>query len=118
MVFPLIHIGDVTVNRNWVQTPHGRYPLRGTTWSVQDYTQVTEAIPTWAVVVAIVTFFVVCFFGLLFLLVKEQRYAGFISVTVAGEGFYHTVQLPPGPVNVAWATAQVNQARTLAAVAL
>jgi hypothetical protein len=114
---PLVTIGDITVTQNWVQVPTGRFPLRGTNWTVQDSTQVTEAIPTWAIVLAIV-FALMCLLGLLFLLVKEKKYSGFISVTVVGEGLYHSVQLPPGPVTAAWATHQVNQARALASAAM
>jgi hypothetical protein len=112
----LLAIGDVSVTKDWVIVPHGRYPLRGTTWSVQDSSQVTEEIPTYAIVLAVV-FGIFCLIGLLFLLIKEKRYSGFILVTVAGPGLYHSVQLPPGPENAAWAANQVNYARNLAAFA-
>jgi hypothetical protein len=68
------------------------------------------------IVLAIFGFF---FFllGLLLLLIKERRYSGSVSITVVGEGLFHTVQLPPGPASVAWAANEVNRARALAAVA-
>ncbi len=113
---PLFAIGDITVTHTSVIVPHGRFPLRGTTWTVQDSTVVTESIPAWAVVMAIL-FAVFCLLGLLFLLVKEKRHSGFIFVTVVGPGLHHSVQLPPGQANVAWATNLVNQARSLAAAA-
>lgn len=113
---PLITIGDITVTRTSVTTPQGTFPLRGTTWTVQDSTQVTESIPTHAIVLAIV-FAVFCLIGLLFLLMKEKKYTGFVSVTVVGPNFYHSVQFPPGPQVASWATAQVNSARALAASA-
>lgn len=115
---PLVTIGDITVTRNWVIVPHGRYPLRGTTWTVQDSTQVTEGIPTWAIVCTVVFTILFCLFGLLFLLVKEKKYSGFVQVSVMGEGLYHSVQLPPGPMSGAFAANQVNQARALAAAAM
>lgn len=111
---PLLIIGDIVVTQNTVRVPHGTYPLRGTTWVVQDATQVTEAIPTYAIVLAIV-FALFCLLGLLFLLIKEKRYAGFVAVTVTGEGFVHSAYLAPGPVSAQWAHDQVNQARALAA---
>lgn len=110
-------MGDIVVTRNSVIVPEGRFPLRGTTWTVHDGTIVSEEIPQWAIIVSIVGLFVVCVFSLLFLLVKEKRYSGFVSVTVAGEGLYHTFQFAPGPVSVAWANTQVGHARTLASMA-
>lgn len=112
----LMTIGDISVTKDYVVVPQGWYPLRGTTWTVQDSSQVTEEIPTYAIVLAVVFAFF-CLVGLLFLLIKERRYSGFILVTVAGPGLYHTVQLPPGPENAAWAANQVNRARGLAAFA-
>jgi hypothetical protein len=90
--------------------------LRGTMWTVQDSTQTTQSIPAYAIVLAIIFAFL-CLLGLLFLLIKETRHTGFISVTVVGEGLYHSVQLPPGPQAAGWAAQQVNQARALAAAA-
>jgi hypothetical protein len=113
---PLLTIGNISVSQNWVVVPTGFYKLRGTNWTVQDSTQVTETIPVYAIVLAVIFFFV-CLLGLLFLLIKERRYTGFIAVTVVGEGLFHSVQLPPGPQNAAWATHEVNRARALAAMA-
>jgi hypothetical protein len=114
---PLVAIGDITVTQNFVIVPHGRFPLRGTTWTVQDSTHTTETIPAYAIVLAIIFFFF-CLLGLLFLLIKDTRHSGFVSVTVVGDGLYHSVQLPPGPNTSGWVAQQVNQARALAAVAL
>jgi hypothetical protein len=113
----LMSIGDISVTKDWVIVPQGWHPLRGTTWTVQDSSQVTEEIPTYAIVLAVVFTVILCGLGLLFLLIKERRYSGFIIVTVAGPGLYHSVQLPPGPENAAWAANQVNRARGLAAFA-
>jgi hypothetical protein len=113
---PLVTIGDITVTRTSIVVPQGRYRLRGTTWTVQDSTQITESIPAFAVVLAII-FAVFCLLGLLFLLIKEKKVSGFISVTVVGDGLYHSVQFPPGSQNAGWIANQVNQARALAAAA-
>ena len=114
---PLLTIGDIVVTKDWIYVPQGRFPLRGTTWTVQDATQVNEVIPTWAIIVAIVVALVTCLLGLLFLLVKEQQYTGFVSITVTGEGLYHTAQFAPGPTSAQWANAQAAQARAFAATA-
>jgi len=113
---PLLTIGDISVTQTQVIVPQGTFPLRGTTWTLQDSTQVTEAIPAYAIVLAIL-FFVVCLLGLLFLLIKEKRYSGFVTVTVTGDRLFHSVQFPPGPATVGWLTHQVGQARALAAAA-
>ena len=114
---PLVSIGDITVTRDSVLVPQGRFPLRGTTWTVQDSTQATESIPVWAIVMTVL-FVWLCLLGLLFLLAKEKRYSGFVAVTVVGDGgLYHSVQFPAGPTIVGWVTTRVNQARSLAAVA-
>ncbi len=112
----LLSIGDIVVTRTSVILPQGTFPLHGSTWTVQDSSQVTQTIPTYAVVLTIV-FVWFCLLGLLFLLMKETRYTGFISVSVVGNGFFHTVQLAPGPEMAGWVAHQVGQARALAAMA-
>lgn len=114
---PLLTIGDIVVTKDWVYVPQGRFPLRGTTWTVQDATQVNEVTPTWALIVAIVVALVTCLLGLLFLLVKEQQYVGFVAVTVTGEGLHHTTHFAAGPPSAQWAHGQVAEARALAAAA-
>ncbi|MGH8878579.1 MAG: hypothetical protein ACRD0P_14750 [Stackebrandtia sp.] len=113
----LMVIGDISITQNTIVVPQGQFPLRGTTWTVQDSTQVNQGTPTWATVLAIVGFFFVCLFSLFLLLVKETKYIGFVTVSVTGPGLHHAVQMPPGPMSVAAATNQVNQARSMAAVA-
>jgi hypothetical protein len=55
--------------------PHGHvlYEMPSATVSFEGGTQQTRKTPTWAIVVAIVGFFVIFVFSLLFLLVKETR---------------------------------------------
>jgi hypothetical protein len=109
----LLTIGDIMVTQSFVIVPQGRFPLRGTTWNVEDYSMVSEGIPTVAIVLTII-FVWFCLLGLLFLLMKEKRFSGFVSVTVTGEGFFHTAQFPAGPQTGMWAANVVNQARGLA----
>ena len=112
----LLSIGDITVTQNHVYVPQGRYPLHGTTWTVQDSTQVTEGIPPVAIILTIV-FVWFCLIGLLFLLMKEKRYTGFVSITVTGMGLYHSVQFPSAQHTGAWAADVVGRARAIAASA-
>src|SRR3569833_570962 len=84
----LLSIGDNSVTQTHVYESLGRYPLHGTTWAVQVSSQVTVGIPPVAIILTIV-FVWFCLIGLLFLLMKEKRYMGFVSITVTGHGLYH-----------------------------
>ena len=55
--------------------------------------------------------------GLLFLLMKEKRYTGFVTITVTGMGLYHSVQFPAAQHTGAWAADMVGRARAIAASA-
>jgi hypothetical protein len=112
----LFTIGDITVTQSSVMVPHGRYPLRGTVWSVQNQTYVTQSTPQWAIVVAILGFFFICVFSLFFLLAKESHVHGFITVTVQGQdGLRHTTQIPAyNAMTGPWVQQQINHAQALA----
>ena len=112
----LLQIGDMALTSTHVILPYGTYPLHGSAWTVQDSTQTTEGIPVVAIVLTIV-FVWFCLLGLLFLLMKERRYLGFVAVSVTGPGFHHTAQFPPGPQAGAWAAHAVAQARAITAAA-
>jgi hypothetical protein len=109
----LVAIGDITITSDSVVVPQGRFPLRGTTWTVQDATRIVTFRPTYAIVLT--TVFAVTLVGLLFLLIRRQRMAGHVLATVVGEGLYHSVTFPPGPESTAHVASLVNQARALAA---
>ena len=115
----LFTIGDVAVTRTSVILPHGRYPLRGTTWTVHNQSYVTSSTPSWAVVLAIVGFFFVCVLSLLLLMAKESRVHGFIEVTVFGaNGLHHVTRIAAmDPFTAQWVHQQVNQAQALASAA-
>jgi len=113
----LVTIGDISVTQSQVFTPSGVRPLTEVSWTVTDMSTTTEAIPTWAIVCAIVGA-LLCLIGLLFLLVKEKRTQGSMQVTVHGPGFVHTSQVPvTSPEQIADINARVNHARMLAASA-
>lgn len=112
---PQVTIGDIGVSQSAVYLPSGRFPLRGSTWTVSDMSHTEEKISTAGIVLAIVGFFLICFLALLFLLMKEKQTTGFVQVTVQGNGFSHTALIPAaGPHTVAYVTQQVNWARSLA----
>lgn len=111
----LVTIGDIIVTPTWVITPTGRRPRREVSLSVTPMYQTTQAIPTWAIVCAIV-FFVFCLLGLLFLLVKEDRTTGQVQVTVQGQGFLHVCYIPVSSMlQVHDIIARVDYVRALAA---
>lgn len=111
----MVTIGDISVTSATVYTPSGSRPLSDLQWTFTDMSQTSQAIPTWAIVCAVV-FFLLCFLGLLFLLAKEDKTAGTVQVTVHGQGFVHTTTIPVSSIaQVADINARVNYARTLAA---
>ncbi|MDQ1395055.1 MAG: hypothetical protein QOG64_314 [Acidimicrobiaceae bacterium] len=89
----LVTVGDIACTQHSVITPSGHYRLSGSTWIVTNQTTVTERIPPYAIVLAIL-FALACLLGLLFLLIKEKRIQGFMQVSVQGPGFYHATQIP------------------------
>jgi hypothetical protein len=111
----LVQVGDIACTRDEVVTPNGRLPLRRTVWVVSNSTTTTEAIPTWAIVMTVL-FVALCLLGLLFLLVKEQKTTGWMTVSVQGEGTYYSTQIPiASPVGVADVEQRVGYIRGLVA---
>ncbi|GAA1104969.1 hypothetical protein [Nocardiopsis composta] len=112
----LTTIGDIAVTQTEVITPAGRFPIKGSVWTVTDMSRVEKTTPVWAIIVAILVFWWTCLLGLLFLLVKEERVTGHIQVTVQGGGTYHSTMVPAlGRATGAHVAQQVNYARSLAA---
>jgi len=110
----VLTIGDIGITRTTVVTPNGSAPLRGANFIFRDMSTRSTGIPTWAIVLAIV-FALACLLGLLFLLVKEERWTGYAEVTVRSGQLLHTTQLPVGsPQQVQYWAAAVHQAQSLA----
>jgi hypothetical protein len=110
----LVTMGDVVVTPSWVITPSGSAPVGQTTFTLTDLSQTTRAIPTWAIVCAII-FFLFCFLGLLFLLAKEETTVGQVQITVQGPRLLHTVSVPVwSAAQVFDLSARVNYARSVA----
>lgn len=109
----LVSIGDIAVMSDSIMTPAGQLPLRGAVWTVTDMTRTEEKMPAYAVVLAIL-FFLACFLGLLFLLLKEKQTTGHVQVTVNSGGRFHSTVIPvSNPTAAASIMAQVNYARSL-----
>ncbi|WP_314171708.1 hypothetical protein [Streptomyces winkii] len=110
---PLVVIGDITVTADGIITPAGNMPLKGATWTVTDMSRTEEKIPTHAIVLAVV-FLVICFLGLLFLLMKERTTAGHVQVTVNSGGKFHSTMIPVyDPMAVHHIMQQVNYCRSV-----
>ncbi|CUR54808.1 hypothetical protein NOCA2210158 [metagenome] len=92
----LVQIGEIQVSADTVYTPTGSFPLAGTQFHVHDQWSLTQKIPTWAIVCAVVGFCVVTFFSLLFLLAKEDVVAGSVAVTVTNGAHTYTAYVPVG----------------------
>lgn len=77
----LLALGAMYITATHVHTPAGPIALASSHVSFLDQTRTTTKIPTWAIVLTVIT---VWFFllGLLFLLAKEQRTEGYVSITV------------------------------------
>ncbi|WP_435594781.1 hypothetical protein [Tsukamurella tyrosinosolvens] len=112
----LVSIGDFHCTRTEIITPVGSFPVMGSQWTVTNHSVTTRAIPTWAIVMAIVGAFAVCVFSLFFLLAKEDRTQGFVQVTVVGpEGRSFTTSVPVySPSAVQDVYQRVDYARNLA----
>ncbi|MFG3495264.1 hypothetical protein [Streptomyces sp. NPDC047928] len=110
---PLVAIGDITVLADSIVTPAGTMPLKGAVWNATDMSRTEEKMPTHAIVLAVV-FFVFCFLGLLFLLMKEKTTTGFVQVTVTSGGRHHSTMIPAtSPQTFAMVMGQLNYARSL-----
>lgn len=98
-----------------ILTPAGALPLQGAVWTVTDMSRTEQGIPPYAIVLAVI-FFLACFLGLLFLLIKENKTTGFIQVTVNSGGRYHATMIPVRtPADFYAVTQQVNYVRGLCA---
>ncbi|MET7572653.1 hypothetical protein ABZT04_29750 [Streptomyces sp. NPDC005492] len=90
---PMFTLGDIAVNGDTIVSPAGPMPLRGAIWTATDMSRTEERIPPYAIVLAIV-FFLLCFVGLLFLLMKERVTTGFVQVSVNSGGRHHSTMVP------------------------
>jgi hypothetical protein len=86
----LVSFGDIHLSRHWLVTPQGNRTLAGTQLTVTDMSYEYQAIPVWAIVLAVLFFPI----GLLFLLVREPRATGAFQVVVTNDGLTHRSVIP------------------------
>ncbi|MCZ7477119.1 MULTISPECIES: hypothetical protein [unclassified Micromonospora] len=111
-----VQIAEIVVTPPVIRTPVGVLPLAGASWYVTDYWQKEEKIAPWAVVAAILGFFCLTVFSLLFLLIKETRHYGTVQVTVSSGGHQYVARIPvTDQFQVQQLNNQVNYARSLSA---
>jgi hypothetical protein len=113
----IAQIGEIQVTSTTVRTPAGQFPLRGSQWTVTDQWTATQKIPSWAITLAIVGFFCLTFFSLLFLLAKESVYQGVVLVQVQNGAYQYVSRVPVNnQMYVQHVYQQVNYVRSLAAM--
>jgi hypothetical protein len=113
----IAQIGDIRVTSTSVFTPVGDFALRGSRWEVQDQWMSAQKTPTWAVVCAVVGFFIVTVFSLFFLLAKKTVYSGVVQVTVTNGLYRYDARMPViDQAQVQHVHTQVNYVRSLAAL--
>lgn len=114
---PLAAIGEITVTRDRIWTPTGWFRLRGSRWTVTERPFLRQRVPGWAIALAIVLFFCLGPFSLLFLLASETVYApGLVEVSVRNGRHHYVARMPAGdPMSVQYLYHQINYVRQLAA---
>ncbi|SCL67206.1 hypothetical protein GA0070606_4503 [Micromonospora citrea] len=109
-----VQIGEILVSPPVIRTPAGVLPLAGASWHVTDYWQKEEKTAQWAIVCAIVGFFCLTIFSLLFLLIKETRHHGTVQVSVMNGAQQYVARIPVADqAQVQHINNQVNYARSL-----
>lgn len=90
----IARVGEIEVTPTAVRTPAGRFPLIGSQWDIGTEWVPELRIPPWAVVLALLGFFVMGPFSLLFLRVRRARARGVTTVTVTGGPHRYVVRIP------------------------
>jgi hypothetical protein len=81
----LVSIGNVHATQHHVVTPSGTWPVAEINVSAVDRTQVTTHTPAWAIVMVVI-FIWFFLLSLLFLLARESRISGYVTVTIEANG--------------------------------
>ncbi|MFL6073001.1 MAG: serine/threonine-protein kinase [Mycobacteriales bacterium] len=113
----LVTFGEISVTQTRILVPSGSYPLEGANWTVVDNTRTRERIPPYAIVLAVVFAFA-CLLGLLFLLIRERKTEGWVTITVQNRDVYFVQQIPVyASQQVFHLRAQIDHVRGLTAAA-
>jgi len=111
----IARVGEIEVTLTAVRTPAGRFPLIGSQWDIGTEWVPELRIPSWAVVLALLGFFVMGPFSLLFLRVRRAWARGVTTVTVTGGPHRYVVRIPVAYQTYARQLAhRVNYVRSLA----
>lgn len=89
----LVSIGNMHATQHHLVTPGGTWPLADVNVTTNDQTHITTHTPTWAIVMVVI-FIWFFLLSLLFLLARESRVQGFISVTVYAGGQAYVENVP------------------------
>lgn len=89
----LVSIGNMHATQHHLVTPGGTWPLADVNVTTNDQTQVTTHTPAWAIVMVVI-FIWFFLLSLLFLLARESRVQGFVSVTVFAGGQSYVENVP------------------------
>lgn len=81
----LVSIGNIHATADHVVTPGGTWRAADVNVVTYDQTQTTTGTPAWAIVMLVI-FIWFFLLSLLFLLAKETRVSGFVTVTVTAPG--------------------------------
>jgi hypothetical protein len=113
----IAQIGEIQVTSTTVRTPTCGFPLRGSQWHVVDAWNTTQSVAGWAIALAILLFFCIGPFSLLFLLAKTTHLQGQVQVHVSnGQLGYVSRIMVNNQAYVQQVYAQVNYVRALAAL--
>lgn len=98
----LVQIGAISANDHWIVTPVGTWKTSEVSVVSTDQTATTTHTPAWAIVLVIL-FIWFLLLSLLFLLARERRISGFVSVQVLGpNGQVHAQQIPVASDAARW----------------
>ncbi|GAA3725112.1 hypothetical protein [Salinactinospora qingdaonensis] len=111
-------LGDITVTEHEINTPSGRFPLRGSVWSINDMSYIEQRMATWGLVLGLILMPMTCALSLLFLLAKETTVSGSIQVSVRSGERFHTTHIPVrSQGTIHQVHQQFNHVRSLASMA-
>ena len=89
----LVSIGNIHATQHHVVTPAGTWPIAEVNVATNDQTSTTTHTPTWAIVMVVI-FIWFFLLSLLFLLARETRVQGYITVTIYGDGRSYVENVP------------------------
>lgn len=112
----LERFGRITITPTAVHTSSRTFGLQGTLWRLIEHVRPRRVTPSWAIVAAVLGFFVIPFVSLLFLLAGEKRVEGLVQVAVWDGIAQHVVDLPVrNAAELAEIRRRVDRVRALAA---